>query len=1076
MFKGLIAIYFLASVVFSLSSANLLSLEFQAIKIDQIGLEESQEDIFKKVPAKEEAEKNSQIKAEQVLKIQEDNNLLDTNANVQVVVKLKESGENIDSISKSLEKKEKNSRQKNEFLEKLNLKNKAFGETEFSSFVFLEVTKEDLKKISQDESVEGIFENEIYFPTLQSSNQAMNVSSPNTGAWAQGYDGSGQTIAIIDTGIDTDHPFFSGKIVDEMCFSLGGGASTTGQSLCPNSQASQFGLGSGEDCPYDGTSTYSNANLFGCGHGTHVSGIAAGFSNDFIDNDGVAKGANLIIASAVTKFTASPPCNSSFISPCALFFTTDIISSLDRIYNYSRFQPGVNLTAVNLSLGANLFSSYCTNALFEPFFKAFLEAGVAITVASGNNSSRTQVNSPSCVASAITVGAVGNSPNQNLVYFGSNVSPVIDMMAIGQNVVSAVPGGGFASRSGTSMAAPQIAGAFAVMKEKFPNNSILDILAKLQDGATLINDTRSNGVETNLPRLDLGNALNSTASSNPGEFVVNSVGDDSDSNLGDGICQTSTAGECTLRAAIEESNFWPNDVIPDTIKFDIADNLKTSSTPHDHWTIKPNFAYTILDAVIIDGKSQNTARNLTSNLHTIEISLNNSINIDGFIINTKPLEPNNPNFKTSISGLVINELVDTGVWISDGANEIYDCLIGTTVDGSPDSTGNSVYGIYISSGGNVIGKPDQENIIHGDAISNPNSIGVLLFNDNSVINNNLVQNNFVTNYYHGIRLDNSTGALIKENTLTNNQVGVLIEGEDSVANSNNINNTISKNKIYANAYSGISLGNSNFNTINDNGDLDLGGNNLYNAPYLTQVEISGTDLIISGFAQAGDTLELFYDQAETDNWGQGAIYLATLVEGSSEDTDTTSGTYNDANVTGGLDVTSEKFSFTIAMPDLYTLGNIEDLDGFLLTDYRLTMTATNSTGSTSGFSYNYQITTADSPLNNIFINEINWAGSSVSSQDQWIELIDTSSSSQSLEYLIVAGLGPVNGSAVFLGDSCSNLNSQPYYLIAKKSSTDSQSLLNRTPDCIISEIDLNTSGEQLALISAGQIIDITPVW
>src|SRR3972149_11625004 len=73
-------------------------------------------------------------------------------------------------------------------------------------------------------------------------------------------------------------------------------------------------------------------------------------------------------------------------------------------------------------------------------------------------------------------------------------------------------------------------------------------------------------------------------------FTVNSTGDASDANMGDGLCETVTPGECTLRAAIEEAGF-PG---IDTIAFNIP-----GAGPH---TITPSSVLPfIIDAVIIDG-------------------------------------------------------------------------------------------------------------------------------------------------------------------------------------------------------------------------------------------------------------------------------------------------------------------------------------------------------------------------------------------------------------------------------------------------------------------------------------------
>src|SRR2546427_522598 len=61
-------------------------------------------------------------------------------------------------------------------------------------------------------------------------------------AWAAGYDGTGHAVVIVDTGVDGNHPFLSGKVITEACFSFG--------SNCPNGQTSEADFGAGIPCSY----------------------------------------------------------------------------------------------------------------------------------------------------------------------------------------------------------------------------------------------------------------------------------------------------------------------------------------------------------------------------------------------------------------------------------------------------------------------------------------------------------------------------------------------------------------------------------------------------------------------------------------------------------------------------------------------------------------------------------------------------------------------------------------------------------------------------------------------------------
>ncbi len=104
-----------------------------------------------------------------------------------------------------------------------------------------------------------------------------------TAAWAAGFSGSGQSVAILDTGVDSSHTFLAAKIIAEACFSTTGTSSTT---LCPNGLDQQVGSGAGINC----------TGIAACAHGTHVAGIAAGRNGSFGGKtfSGVAKDATLI--------------------------------------------------------------------------------------------------------------------------------------------------------------------------------------------------------------------------------------------------------------------------------------------------------------------------------------------------------------------------------------------------------------------------------------------------------------------------------------------------------------------------------------------------------------------------------------------------------------------------------------------------------------------------------------------------------------------------------------------------------------------------------------------------------------
>ena len=172
-----------------------------------------------------------------------------------------------------------------------------------------------LQSLNSSLLVSGIYEDRLSHPSD-------TTTIPLTGtenAWNLGYNGSGQTIAILDTGVDKTHPFLTGKVVSEACYSTP--FHSTDTSLCPNTQTSQTGTGSAVPCP---------SSLADCYHGTFVAGIAAGNSATYLP--GFAKGADIIAVQVFHEDDTVADCGSASLTPCIVASDSDILSGLDYVY------------------------------------------------------------------------------------------------------------------------------------------------------------------------------------------------------------------------------------------------------------------------------------------------------------------------------------------------------------------------------------------------------------------------------------------------------------------------------------------------------------------------------------------------------------------------------------------------------------------------------------------------------------------------------------------------------------------------------------------------------------------------
>ncbi|MFN7966896.1 MAG: right-handed parallel beta-helix repeat-containing protein [Acidobacteriota bacterium] len=274
--------------------------------------------------------------------------------------------------------------------------------------------------------------------------------------------------------------------------------------------------------------------------------------------------------------------------------------------------------------------------------------------------------------------------------------------------------------------------------------------------------------------------------------------------------------------------------------------------------------------------------------------------------------------------------------------------------------------------GNGINTPNLDGIdvengsraatIRGNLIAQNFACGVDTFastGSNLIENNTIEQNGYTTTppaiETPGVRVY-GTGSTVRQNVLRQNF------GAGVVITTNSTGNLISRNSIFGNGPTsgqiGIDLNRSSddpnqgtapYVTINDAGDTDTGGNGLLNFAVFTSASISGTQLTLKGFARPGSALEIFAAAVDPSGFGEGQTYLATLTEGSAQDTDTSTGTYT--SPVNGLNVgtdTTNRFTFVIVVPPSVAVNSV------------LCATATVS-GNTSEFSNNINVTLAVTP-------------------------------------------------------------------------------------------------------------------
>ena len=372
-------------------------------------------------------------------------------------------------------------------------------------------TSAQVRSIDLDQRLElaDDAEDESLSPLLEETTQTVGTPVLSD----LGYRGAGQAVAILDTGVDTDHPAFGDRVVAEACFSLGadGDPSTGGD--CPEGGSEQTGEGAGVPLPDD---------VAGFWHGTHVAGIAAGQAVDASDLDGstdlhegIAPEADIL---AVQVFYDNDGVAGAWAS--------DIIAGLEWVGD----QDGHEVAAANLSLGGGEFDEICSYDPFTEVVQSLASQQVAVVAASGNKGWQDAMGMPACLPDVISVGS---TDLDGTVSDFSNTADFLDLLAPGRSVHAAYPDAQAVAADGTSMATPHVAGGLALLQEGTDwRLEVTEVLDALRETGEPVTDDR-NGVEDPLvfPETRLDAAYDGLVSSDPPGTPVELTADASEDEV-----------------------------------------------------------------------------------------------------------------------------------------------------------------------------------------------------------------------------------------------------------------------------------------------------------------------------------------------------------------------------------------------------------------------------------------------------------------------------------------------------------------------------------------------------------------
>ena len=307
--------------------------------------------------------------------------------------------------------------------------------------------------------------------------------------WAAGLTGSRNVyVGIVDEGVDFNHPDLAANMWVNPFDAPGDGIDNDGNGYVDDVRGWDFY--SNDASVYDGT---------GDDHGTHVAGTIGGVGGNGTGVAGVSWNVTMI----PVKFLGTDG-----------GYTSGAIKAIDYLTDL-KVRHGLNIVASNNSWGGGGYSSALHSAIIRG-----ANAGILFVAAAGNSAVDTDLtaNYPSnystlqgtsttraaAYEAVISVAALTSSGG--LASFSNFGATTVDIAAPGASINSTLPGGGYGSYSGTSMAAPHVAGAVALLAAAQPAMTAADIrtaiLTTARPTSSLAGRTVTGG------RLDVAAAAN----------------------------------------------------------------------------------------------------------------------------------------------------------------------------------------------------------------------------------------------------------------------------------------------------------------------------------------------------------------------------------------------------------------------------------------------------------------------------------------------------------------------------------------------------------------------------------------
>ncbi len=309
--------------------------------------------------------------------------------------------------------------------------------------------------------------------TYYANQWAFSSTGLNIGdTWKTTTGNKNVVVAVLDTGVDYTHPDLADNMWVNPNEIPGNGIDDDGNGYIDDVYGANFINDTGD--PLDDN-----------GHGTHVAGIIGAKGNNGVGVAGVNWNTSII----ALKFLTSTGSGSLYNAIKAYEYLSDLKNN------------GVNVRVVNNSWGGGGY----TQSLYL-VMKSLADSGVILTVAAGNDAldNDTVGVYPANFDIDNLVSVAATTSTEDLAYFSNIGATSVDIAAPGYSIASTFPGSRYVYMSGTSMAAPYVAGALALVIGKETSLNASEAITRLYETgreATSLSGSIATGRIVDITRL-----------------------------------------------------------------------------------------------------------------------------------------------------------------------------------------------------------------------------------------------------------------------------------------------------------------------------------------------------------------------------------------------------------------------------------------------------------------------------------------------------------------------------------------------------------------------------------------------